>query len=124
MKATSPDPSQLHLLKQPLENLINPTYPLCILTKKYRRKRSNIISLDCMPLLADLKKPILNCTHALNIVSALPQKREDKDPKESEAVSKKARNPKYWVFQGRINNRDNNISFNVRPLAYTKATLQ
>ena len=34
MKGNSPDPSQLHLLKQPLENLINPKHPLCTLTKR------------------------------------------------------------------------------------------
>ena len=34
MKGTSPDPFQLHLLKQPLENLINPKHPLCTLTKR------------------------------------------------------------------------------------------
>ncbi|MBW1674272.1 MAG: transposase, partial [Deltaproteobacteria bacterium] len=38
MKAPSPDPSQLHLLKQPLENLINPQHPLCTLTKRIPRK--------------------------------------------------------------------------------------
>ena len=34
MKGNSPDPTQLHLLKQPLENLINPQHPLCTLTKR------------------------------------------------------------------------------------------
>ena len=34
MKGNSPNPTQLHLLKQPLENLINPTHPLCKLTKR------------------------------------------------------------------------------------------
>jgi IS5 family transposase len=34
MKGNSPDPTQLHLLKQPLENLINPKHPLCTLTKR------------------------------------------------------------------------------------------
>jgi len=33
MKGNSPDPTQLHLLKKPLKNLINPTHPLCKLTK-------------------------------------------------------------------------------------------
>jgi IS5 family transposase len=34
MKGNSPDPTQLHMLKQPLENLINPKHPLCTLTKR------------------------------------------------------------------------------------------
>jgi IS5 family transposase len=34
MKGTAPDPSQLHLLRQRLEDLINPKHPLCKLAKK------------------------------------------------------------------------------------------
>ena len=34
MKGTSPHPTQLHLVKQPLKNLINPQHPLCTLTKR------------------------------------------------------------------------------------------
>ena len=34
MKGKPPNPSQLHLLKQPLTNLINPKHPLCTLTKR------------------------------------------------------------------------------------------
>jgi IS5 family transposase len=34
MKGTAPDPSQLHLLRQPLEDLINPKHPLCKLAKR------------------------------------------------------------------------------------------
>jgi len=38
MKGNPPDPTQAHLIKQPLENLIKPTHPLC--------KLANQISLD------------------------------------------------------------------------------
>ena len=34
MKGKSPDKQQLHLLKQHLENLINPSHPLCRLAKR------------------------------------------------------------------------------------------
>jgi len=34
MKGTSPNPSQLHLLKQHLEDLINPKHPLCKLARR------------------------------------------------------------------------------------------
>ena len=34
MKGTAPDPSQLHLLRQRLEDLINPKHPLCKLAKR------------------------------------------------------------------------------------------
>ena len=34
MKGTAPDPSQLHLLRQRLEELINPKHPLCKLAKR------------------------------------------------------------------------------------------
>jgi IS5 family transposase len=34
MKGNSPNPTQLHLVKQPLEKLINPKHPLCTLTKR------------------------------------------------------------------------------------------
>ena len=34
MKGAAPDPSQLHMLRQQLENLINPQHPLRKFTKR------------------------------------------------------------------------------------------